>query len=256
MRFIFILISLFFSLNFSAQAQDSDVYVQPFDHFARDTTEIHNQILYTPFQTTIVTDSLIHSSEESNLSEETEFKPDAEKVLWLGAVIPGFGQIVNRQYWKLPIVYGGFIGCGFAISWFSKDYEFYRMAYRDMLDTNPAARSHLDYLEAQGLTMADYRGEQGYTNYLQARRDNFRRYRDWSIVISILYYGAVILEGYVAAQLFDFDISPDLSMNIQPAIINNDVLQTRSLNEYNAFAQQTRTLGNSNAIGIQWNIRF
>ncbi len=69
--------------------------------------------------------------------------PDPMKVVWMGAVIPGYGQIMNRKYWKLPIVYGGFMGCAYAINWNSNRYQSYKQAYLDITDTNEATNSFL-----------------------------------------------------------------------------------------------------------------
>ena len=60
------------------------------------------------------------------------WKPDPMRAVWLGAVVPGLGQIYNRSYWKLPIVYGGFMGCIYAITWTNGQYEGYKSAYRDI----------------------------------------------------------------------------------------------------------------------------
>jgi len=64
------------------------------------------------------------------------FKPDPLKVVWMGAIIPGFGQILNKKYWKLPIVYGGFLGCAYAVTWNSGRYQSYKNAYFDILRYN------------------------------------------------------------------------------------------------------------------------
>ena len=60
------------------------------------------------------------------------WKPDPMRAVWLGAVIPGAGQIYNRSYWKLPIVYGGFMGCIYAVTWTNNQYIGYKDAYRDI----------------------------------------------------------------------------------------------------------------------------
>ena len=58
--------------------------------------------------------------------------PDPIKAVWLGAIFPGAGQIYNRSYWKLPIVYSAFMGCGYAISWTHNRYSNYKIAYLDL----------------------------------------------------------------------------------------------------------------------------
>lgn len=54
------------------------------------------------------------------------------RAVWLGAIVPGLGQIYNRSYWKIPIVYGGLMGCTYAIIWTNSQYNGYKNAYRDI----------------------------------------------------------------------------------------------------------------------------
>ena len=242
--FAFILLSV----ELFAQSFEADVYVRPAEPVFNDTTIIRTSIPQTAAETVVF-------PEDSTSSEEGDFKPDANKVLWLGAVIPGFGQIINKKYWKLPIIYGGFMGCAYAITWFSGEYQSYKIAYRDIQDGDPTTNSHLNLIP-EGMTAAQIFGsETAFAARLKSYQDDYRRYRDLSILISVIYYGLTILEAYVDAQLYDYDISPDLTMRFQPTIINNDVVHTRNINEYDAFAQ-TKVLGSSNAIGFQWSIRL
>jgi len=154
--------------------------------------------------------------------KQGEFKPDPVKVLWMGAIIPGYGQILNKKYWKLPIVYGGFLGCAYAISWNSSRYQTYKTAYRDIIDTDPNTNSFLEIIP-EGLTI-DSRGIGGietYTRTLKTAQESFRRYRDLSVIVTIGYYALTLIDAYVDAQLYDFDISPDLTMRFQPAFFQN-----------------------------------
>jgi len=160
------------------------------------------------------------------------FKPDPLKAVWMGAIIPGYGQILNKKYWKLPIVYGGFLGCAYAVTWNSGRYQSYKNAYFDILryasdnsyktivDKNPGAVSFYQILP-KGYDINTYGGISVYTEKLKTAKDGSRRYRDLSIIISIAYYALTIVDAYVDAQLYDFDISPDLSMHVQPALMQN-----------------------------------
>lgn len=144
------------------------------------------------------------------------FKPDPMKVVWMGAIIPGYGQIMNRKYWKLPIVYGGFLGCAYALTWNTTMYNTYKTAYRDISDTDPTTNSYLTILpKGYTLDMSTLPGT------LQKKQETFRRYRDLSIIASIGYYALTLVDAYVDAQLYDFDISPDLSLRIQPTLLEN-----------------------------------
>lgn len=152
--------------------------------------------------------------------EKPIFKPDPLKSIWMGAAIPGFGQIVNRKYWKLPIVYGGYLGFAYAISWNNNNYITYKNAYRDIIDKDPTTNSHIDILP-RGYTIQMI-GESTYTNILKTRQSTFRQWRDLSIILSVGYYALVLLDAYVDAQLYDFDISPDLVLNVQPTRIERE----------------------------------
>jgi hypothetical protein len=160
------------------------------------------------------------------------FKPDPAKVVWMAAILPGYGQILNKKYWKLPIVYGGFLGCAYAITWNDGRYQSYKNAYLDILrynsdpsyqkivQANTGAVSFYQILP-KGATIDNLGGFAQYTVLLQQAQDGSRRYRDLSVIISIAYYALTIVDAYVDAQLYDFDISPDLSMHLEPALMKN-----------------------------------
>jgi hypothetical protein len=159
---------------------------------------------------------------------KSEFKPDPVRVLWMGAIIPGYGQILNRSYWKLPIVYAGFLGCTYAITLNSTRYETYRLAYKDIIDSNDNTNSYLEILP-EGYTIDNYPGgKSGLEANLLKFYEQYRRNRDLSIIVSVAYYGLTLVEAYVDAQLFDFDISNDLSMHIRPALLQNNFGKTNS----------------------------
>lgn len=160
-------------------------------------------------------------------------RPDALKAVWLGAIIPGAGQIYNGSYWKLPIVYGGLMGCGYAISLNQSRYNSYKTAYRDLYNdsqagtvTNDPSKSYNAILP-EGYDIDRLGGVSKYTSTLQNWQSNYRRYRDWSIVATIVVYALSLIDAYVDAQLFDFDISPDLTLNVEPQIYY-DLQQQRS----------------------------
>jgi hypothetical protein len=165
---------------------------------------------------------------------------DANKVVWFGAIVPGMGQILNRKYWKLPIVYGGFLVCAYAITWNGTQYNSYKNAYRDITDKNPNTNSFLDLLP-KGRTIEDYGGKNAFEQRLNSIQNSYRRYRDLSILFSVLYYGLTVLDAYVDAQLFNFDVSPDISMRVNPTVINSAQIQSPK---------------NNNAFGVQLSLNF
>ena len=135
--------------------------------------------------------------------------PNPTKATWLALVIPGGGQIYNRKYWKLPIFYGGFAGCAYALTWNSKMYKDYSAAYKDAVNGNFNSSTITDLLPPN----YNYTESQ-LTETLRKRKDTFRRYRDLSIFAFIGVYLLSVVDAYVDAELSNFDITPDLSMKV------------------------------------------
>jgi hypothetical protein len=112
-------------------------------------------------------------------------KPDAIKAVWLGAIVPGAGQIYNKSYWKLPIVYGAFMGCGYAISWTNNRYTSYRTAYLDLYNdiqngtvTQDPRKTYIAVLP-DGYDLPRVGGENTWSNTLKNYQSTYRRYRDY-----------------------------------------------------------------------------
>ena len=165
------------------------------------------------------------------------FIPNPTKATWLALVIPGGGQIYNRKYWKLPIIYGGFAGCAYALTWNNKMYKDYMQAYKDAALGNWEANSIHDLLPPGYL---DRTPKTQITETLRKRKDTYRRYRDLSIFAFIGVYLISVIEAYVDAELSNFDITPDLSMRVEPAVINSQY-----------------SIGSSNkSVGVQCSFRF
>ena len=144
--------------------------------------------------------------------------PNPTKATWLALVIPGGGQIYNRKYWKLPIFYGGFAGCAYALTWNSKMYKDYSTAYKDAMNGNMQSSSITDLLPP-GYKIS----ETQLKVLLRKRKDTYRRYRDLSIFAFIGVYLLSVIDAYVDAELSNFDITPDLSMKVEPAVIDNRI---------------------------------
>ena len=151
--------------------------------------------------------------------------PNPTKATWLALVIPGGGQIYNRKYWKLPIFYGGFAGCAYALTWNSKMYKDYSTAYKDAMNGNMQSSSITDLLPP-GYKIS----ETQLKELLRKRKDTYRRYRDLSIFAFIGVYLLSVIDAYVDAELSNFDITPDLSMKVEPAIINSQMTGSSNKN--------------------------
>jgi len=152
------------------------------------------------------------------LNDKKKWIPSSAKATWLALVIPGGGQIYNHKYWKLPIIYGGFAGCAYALTWNNKMYKDYSQAYKDASNGNIKASSITDLLPAG---YASKLTESQLTTIIKNQKDRYRRYRDLSIFSFIGVYLISVIDAYVDAELSNFDITPDLSMRVEPAIINN-----------------------------------
>ena len=149
--------------------------------------------------------------------EITAWEPDPRKAVWLSLLIPGGGQIYNHKYWKLPIVYGGFVGCIYALTWNQSTYTDYQNAYVDIMDDDPNTKSYEDFLPPHyeiDTSMMDWLKE-----VFRQRKDKYRRYRDLSIFAFMGMYLVATIDAYVDAELSHFDISPNLSMTIEPNLM-------------------------------------
>ena len=148
----------------------------------------------------------------------SEWRPDVKKALWMAIVIPGGGQIYNRKYWKLPIIYGGFVGCAYAMRWNNMMYRDYSQAYLDIMDDDPQTQSYNQFLHLGNQITPE--NTQRWQEIFRKRKDRYRRWRDMSFFCMIGVYALSVIDAYVDASLSEFDISPDLSLRVAPAISN------------------------------------
>lgn len=156
--------------------------------------------------------------------KRAQFVPDPQRALWLALVIPGAGQIYNRKYWKLPLVYGGFLGCTYAFTWNQQMYSDYSQAYLDIMDDNPATESYKDFLPPN----FDITGrEDRFKEIFKSRKNRYRRWRDLSVFCFAGVYILSVIDAYVDAQLSEFDITPDLTMRVEPTVINTNPHDSR-----------------------------
>lgn len=134
----------------------------------------------------------------------------------LCAIIPGGGQLYNKQYWKIPVVLGIGTGCAYAINRFGGLYNEYHTAYRDFMSPDPLQYDSWKSFVPPGADPKDYIKNSNIQSRLKKGTDYYRRNRDLSIVVSALVYLLTIVDAYVDAELVDFDISPDLSLLQNP----------------------------------------
>lgn len=155
-----------------------------------------------------------------------DFVPDPSRVTWIALAFPGGGQIYNRKYWKLPIVYGGFLGCAYALNWNNQMYSDYSQAYLDIMDDDPLTASYEDFLPPRYNVSAN---EEYLKKVFKNRKDRYRRYRDLSIFSFIGVYLVSVIDAYVDAELSHFDISEDLAVRLAPMNDTTPCMQPHSV---------------------------
>ena len=168
---------------------------------------------------------------QSNRTKKIRYrKPDPETATWLALAIPGGGQMYNRKFWKLPIVYGGFVGCLYAYNWNGQMYKDYRQAYLDIMDSDPNTNSYKDFFRPG----YNYEANREYLKEVfKKRKDRYRRWRDLSIFSFIGVYALSVIDAYVDAQLSNFDISEDIHLSIEPQIIDSRQMYGRDYYGFN-----------------------
>ena len=165
------------------------------------------------------------------------WRPDTKRAMWLAIVLPGAGQIYNRKYWKLPIIYGG---CAYAITWNNQMYHDYSQAYMDIMDDDPTTDSYNQFLHL-GATI-DASNMDRYKEIFRKRKDRYRRWRDMGVFVMIGVYAFSIIDAYVDASLSEFDISDDLTLRVEPAFMNSN--------------PQSRNPFRSGTLGLQCSLTF
>lgn len=151
------------------------------------------------------------------LDGKIPFNPSPTRAIWLSALFPGLGQIYNRRYWKLPIIIGGFMGLGYATSWNNNQYQDYMQGYRDLLDSDPNTKSYMNFFPPT-ISEGDL-DQEWLKNIFKQRKDYYRRNRDLCIISIVAVYLLCIVDAYIDASMAHFDISPNLSMDVAPAMM-------------------------------------
>ena len=128
-----------------------------------------------------------------------------QKAALRSTIFPGLGQIYNKSYWKLPIIYGGHAFFAFQIHDNSVKYKYYLNALLIETGKIPDLKNPTQFTETQ----------------LRRRTEIFRRNRDYFIIISVLWYALNIVEAHVDAHLLEFDLNEDLAFSVKPTSVQN-----------------------------------
>jgi len=129
------------------------------------------------------------------------------------AILPGLGQMYNKKYWKLPIVYGA-LGVTAGIFFYNLSYYKYtRFAYQAKYKASQPGATAADSADFFKIKPPL---ERYSLETLRYYRDSFRRDIDYSALFFIVFWGLNVVDATVDAHLKAFDVSPDLSLKIKP----------------------------------------
>lgn len=134
---------------------------------------------------------------------------DPRKATIRSAIIPGWGQIYNHKYWKVPIVWGGLTACVIIFNYNLTQYNMYRHIYSEMIAVGNGDSSQ--YRPADSIYFQRFNPQD-----IQYARNSARQYVDYSAIAFLLVWGLNIVDATVDAHLHEFDVSDDLTLKIQP----------------------------------------
>ena len=165
------------------------------------------------------------------ISYESDIEPLPGRATLYSALLPGMGQIYNGELFKLPIYWGGLLISSHLLVKYNTNYKRFKRIHNQATSTDPEVSGNVPI---SGETAKWY-------------RDVYRRYRDYSIVATVLVYVLQIIDANVFAYMHDFEVTDDISMNIEPALIS----------PYNEYAMNTGPINPmNNAVGMRVGIRF
>jgi hypothetical protein len=163
-------------------------------------------LLSINFSTAFSQDTLKISADSSKIMRDSlGTRARANRAALLSAILPGAGQFYNKKYWKIPILYAGFIVLGYTIEFNNTNYKTFKIAYQYRVD-------------GDSTTIDDYENIYPEADALFVRKNYYRRTRDLLWIITAGVYVLNIIDAYVDAHLSDFDISDDLSLRTQPGL--------------------------------------
>ena len=147
------------------------------------------------------------------VSFPAERKPDPGKSTLYSILFPGLGQIYNGEYWKLPIYYGLMAGGIYYYTDNKRNYERYKWIY-DQATSEDIPQDEKPPVSAENAL------------YM---RDVFRRYRDYSILATALFYVVQVVDANVFAYMQDFEVDDDITLRVEPTVITPDFAQAPGL---------------------------
>ncbi|OAQ40401.1 hypothetical protein A5893_05485 [Pedobacter psychrophilus] len=131
------------------------------------------------------------------------------KAVLRSAILPGWGQARNRKWWKVPLVYGGFVGLGLI-------YNFNNKFYKETLAESQFRKANPNLGRDSSFLFSQYRGIPD--NQIFGAKDFYRRNRDLSLYSMVGFWGLQMVDAYIDAKLATFDVSDDLTLKVSPSI--------------------------------------
>ncbi len=200
-----IIISFFLLLtaaSVSAQEEDESEFINP--------PKLDSPSVQQEEQEFDVTGNKLNVDSAVTLGADTVLKADTIKgkkhsavtAVLYSAALPGLGQAYNKKYWKIPIIYAGFGGLGYALYYTSHNYNEARAAYRAIV------RNQFGYY-------------MGYTDVTDIKyfRDQFKNYLNLSALVTVLWYGLNLIDAAVDGHLYSYNMDNKLSFNFDPSFI-------------------------------------
>lgn len=154
-------------------------------------------------------------------------EPNPGRAALYSALLPGLGQVYNGEYFKVPIYWGCLLGSTHFLMNFNTNYKRFKRIHNEAT-TDP------NYSQSIPAETAKW------------YRDEYRRYRDYSIVATALFYLLQVIDANVFAYMHDFEVTDDITMNFEPTVITPD----------NVYAMHTNTHFGQNAVGLRLGLRF
>jgi len=139
---------------------------------------------------------------------------DPRKALLYAAVVPGMGQIYNKKYWKLPLVYGGLIGFSYGVDFYQKGYIKYKNELFDNLEKGLDQDGDIDTDAGDIYSTGNYR----------KIVDQYKRQRDFMIILLAGMYLLQVIDAHVDAHLKEFDLNPNLQVSVRPVMEQSAML--------------------------------
>lgn len=154
-------------------------------------------------------DTIFIENQDTVLLKSYAKRYNPRKALLLAAIVPGLGQVYNKKYWKLPLVYGGFYLIGRQINFYNNIYTTYKFQLFTNLETNATKSTVYPYYT---------------TDQLRRIVDRSRRERDFMVILMGGMYLLQIIDAHVDAHLKEFDLNPNLRVSLEPTITQDALI--------------------------------